>query len=261
MCGDSPPHTISVIIKKRRMVTDPRTAELQTVELPRPIGEDERLVGSAVMGLPFASCHYLAMRNWAATSFAPPYRAVFHRTPAGRWTIWSNAEPQNGCGRFWSAAVHTIDVVDIRIDWQGPNDLVIEIPEVDFRWDLCIDSSPTTGMMSRMATVLPNAAWESDAILKLMSGFAGPFLGIGKVNMVGHLPNGQHFQMAPRKMWRIMDSTAVLGRTGFGRPGRLLTQLTLGEVWLPQEGIFAVGSARTDAYDPEIHHSALATLD
>jgi hypothetical protein len=67
--------------------------------------------------------------------------------------------------------------------------------------------------------------------------------------------------MAPRKMWRIMDSTAVLGRTGFGPPGRPLTQLSLGEVWLPQEGTFAVGSVRTDAYDPEIHHSALATLD
>lgn len=242
-------------------MTDPRTAEGQTFELPRPTGEDERLVGSAVMGLPFASGHYLAMRNWAATSFAPPYRAVFHRTPEGRWTIWSNAEPQNGCGRFWSAAVHAIDVVDIRIDWQGPNDLAIEIPEVDFRWDLCIDSSPTTGMMSSMATVLPDAAWESDAILKLMGGFAGPFLGIGKVNMAGYLPNGQHFQMAPRKMWRIMDSTAVFGGTGFGPPGRPLTQLSLGEVWLPQEGIFAVGSVRTDAYDPEIHHSALATLD
>jgi hypothetical protein len=240
---------------------DPRTAEEETVELPRPIGDDERAVGSAVMGLPFASGHYLAMRNWASTSFAPPYQSVFHRTPEGRWTIWSDAEPENGCGRFWSAAVHAIDLVEIRSNWEGPNDLTIEIPHVDFRWELCIANSPTTGIMSGMAGIVPEAAWESNAILRLMGGMAGRFLGVGKVNMAGALPNGQHFRMAPRKMWRIMDSAASLADKDFGPMGRPPSQLSLGEVWLPQEGIFAVGTVRTDAYDREIHHPALATLN
>lgn len=37
-----------------------------------PPGDDERFVGFGIMGLPFSNGHYLAMRQFPATSFAPP---------------------------------------------------------------------------------------------------------------------------------------------------------------------------------------------
>ena len=36
-----------------------------------PSGDDERVVGFGVMGLPFAGGHYLAFRDFPATSFSP----------------------------------------------------------------------------------------------------------------------------------------------------------------------------------------------
>jgi len=36
-----------------------------------PSGDDERVVGFGVMGLPFAGGHYLSFRDFPATSFSP----------------------------------------------------------------------------------------------------------------------------------------------------------------------------------------------
>ena len=36
-----------------------------------PPGDDERFVGFGIMGLPFSNGHYLAMRQFPATTFAP----------------------------------------------------------------------------------------------------------------------------------------------------------------------------------------------
>jgi hypothetical protein len=36
-----------------------------------PAGDDERVVGFGVMGLPFAGGHYLSFRDFPATSFSP----------------------------------------------------------------------------------------------------------------------------------------------------------------------------------------------
>ena len=52
-----------------------------------PEGDDERFTGYGVMGMPFASGHYLALRDMVASSVGPAYRAIWHRDPEGRWTI------------------------------------------------------------------------------------------------------------------------------------------------------------------------------
>ena len=36
-----------------------------------PSGDDERVVGFGVIGMPFAGGHYLAFRDFPATSFSP----------------------------------------------------------------------------------------------------------------------------------------------------------------------------------------------
>ena len=52
-----------------------------------PPGDDERFAGFGIMGLPFVSGHYLALRQFPVASFAPAYASVWHRDPAGRWTF------------------------------------------------------------------------------------------------------------------------------------------------------------------------------
>ena len=46
-----------------------------------PDGDDERFTGYGVMGMPFASGHYLALRDMVASSVGPAYRAIWHRDP------------------------------------------------------------------------------------------------------------------------------------------------------------------------------------
>lgn len=45
--------------------------------------EEERFSGYGVMGMPFASGHYLALRHFPASSVGAGYDAVWYRDPAG----------------------------------------------------------------------------------------------------------------------------------------------------------------------------------
>lgn len=239
-------------------MTTPEAAFGEMKTLPPPIDGDERLVGAAVIGLPLVGGHYLALRAWTNSSFSEPYRAVFHRRPDGYWTIYTSAPPQNGCGRFWSSAVNRIEEVDIALAWDDPNSLRVTAPDIDLLWTFTVGPSPATRMMTAMSSALPESAWTNGAILGAMGRMAGPFLGIGRVNLEGTLPNGQHYRMAPKKIWMISRSTAILNGQTLGALTKPDTQLRLGEVWLPQRGFFAVGSVRADAFDPTRHKSASA---
>ena len=69
-------------------IQNPRTAAAEVARTPvLPTGPDETVTGFGVMGLPFASGHYLALRDFPAASFLPDsvpgYRSVWHRDPAG----------------------------------------------------------------------------------------------------------------------------------------------------------------------------------
>ncbi|EUA41225.1 hypothetical protein I549_1832 [Mycobacterium avium subsp. avium 2285 (R)] len=70
-----------------RTPLDAATAVLDDPALPA--GDDERFVGFGVMGLPFGSGHYLALRQFPATSFSPGYRSVWHRDRDGVWTFYA----------------------------------------------------------------------------------------------------------------------------------------------------------------------------
>lgn len=77
------------------MTTTPRQAVQALLDQPRlPDGDDERFIGYGVMGMPFASGHYLVLRDMVATSVGPAYRALWHRDLAGRWTIHTTRRPR-----------------------------------------------------------------------------------------------------------------------------------------------------------------------
>ena len=72
-----------------------------------PTGDDERFTGYGVMGVPFASGHYLALRDFVATSVGPAYRAIWHRDPQGRWTIHTTGAPELSCPRYFGSVTAT----------------------------------------------------------------------------------------------------------------------------------------------------------
>ena len=67
-----------------------RTSAIAEARGEAPWPGHEYVRGWGVFGLPFDSGHVLALRVFPQGSFAP-YRTVWHRDPAGRWSIFADA--------------------------------------------------------------------------------------------------------------------------------------------------------------------------
>lgn len=246
-----------------RTTVTPRAAvdaiTLGTVGPILPTGTDERVAGFGVMGLPFRSGHYLAFRHFPASSFAPAYRSVWHRDPAGTWTFYATTPAEMSCSRYFSSAT-TVPAAhcDIAMAWTGPWSLAIRIPGL-LDWTVDMIDTAVTRALSRLGRSLPEWAWSNRAVLAGMGRVAGPLLGAGQIRLAGEAPNGQDFRVAPRQMWAVSRSTAVLAGVDLGEVAPLAEQSRLAEFRLPQRGLCVVGSARFEVFDPTRHRPGTQT--
>lgn len=203
-----------------------------------PQGVDDRVLGYGVIGLPFASGHYLAFRDFIASSFGPAYRSLWHRDPDGAWTAYSTVEPDLSCPRFIGAALASPPVTTpIDVNWISEDSLRIYIDDV-LDWTLEIAATPATRLMSAMSQRMPASAWTNRMVLAAMGRMAGPLLSAGRMRLTGAMPNGQDFMAAPKRVWTISDSSATIGGLGAGGIGPLARQDRIGDFLLPQRGIF-----------------------
>ena len=238
----------------------PQEAALATVRDAAPWpGTDERFVGYGVMGLPFRNGHYLALRHYVATTIGPGYRTVWHRDPGGAWSFYSGNEPEQSCPRYFadSPTTHTVHA-NIDLDWVGPYELRVTIPDV-LDWRLEFASTPATATMSAIGRRLPVSAWRSQAFLKAMEHTARPLMRTGRIGLCGSVPNGQRFGLAPQRLWAVTASSARLHGSDLGDPGPLPRQDRLGDFWLPQRGLFAVGNAEFETFDPTRHRTVVTS--
>ena len=206
-------------------------------------GDDERFTGYGVMGVPFASGHYLAFRDMLATSVGPAYRTVWHRDPEGRWTIHTNGDPRLTCPRYFSSMVAVDRVRRIDLSWRADRTLEVVIGD-ELAWRIELGATAATRVMSAMGSALPEAGWNSRAVLTTMGPMARAMLGTGRIRLEGASPNGPRFKAAPLRIWRLTDTSASYRGEDFGRPGPLEEQAHLADFWLPQRGVFFVGRAR-----------------
>ncbi|GAA3620981.1 hypothetical protein GCM10022236_24020 [Microlunatus ginsengisoli] len=211
-----------------------------------PAGDDERFVGYGAMGVPFRSGHYLALRNMQASSVGPAYRTIWHRDPAGRWTIFTTVDPQLSCPRYFGAAADAERVPAIELGWRDDWTLEVSLPG-RLSWQLTLVRTAATAALSGMGGAMPEAAWNSSAILSSMSPMVRLMLHAGRIRLAGRTPNGQHFKAAPRAVWRVGGGTARLDGHDLGPLGPLREQTRLGDFWLPQSGLFFAGGARFSA--------------
>jgi hypothetical protein len=224
-----------------------------------PAGADDRVSGFGIMGLPFDTGHYLAYRDFGASSFSPAYRSVWHRDPGGRWTFYATTPAEQSCSRYFSSAAAVPAVqCDITMAWTDPWSLQITIPGV-LRWTVGMASTPVTRAFSRVGQALPERAWASAPILAALGWAAGPLLGAGSMRLTGFAPNGQGFRVAPRQIWTVRRSHAVLDGADLGAIAPLATQSRLADFRLPQRGLCVIGTARFDSFDPQRHAPAWHT--
>jgi hypothetical protein len=219
----------------------PRECALESESHPHlPRGPEERVAGYGVMGQPFASGHVLGLRRWTASSVGDQFTSIWHREPAGVWHFYESAQPEFACSRWFGHGVQESTVVDIDVDWDGPHTLHVTSPGL-VDWTLELDSSPMTRVMSSIGGLLPLPAWRSPAMLKAMGGVASSTLGVGKVSMTGLTANGLPFDANPQRIWRVVDASATIRGEDAGPPAPLPEQARLGDFWIPQRGIFAMG--------------------
>lgn len=220
-----------------------------------PPGDDERFVGFGVMGFPFISGHYLALRCFPATTFAPGYRSVWHRDPDGTWKFYATTPAQQSCSRYFSTADgHQAIQCDIDVAWVDPWTLYVEIEGL-LQWTVDIRATGSTRLMSAIGRALPAAAWTNRAALAALGVAAGPLLRAGTVRLQGLAPNGQQFMIAPAQVWQAAGHATLRG-VDLGEPGPMGEQLRLAGFRPPQRGIFVVGSGHFENFDPTRHDSA-----
>jgi hypothetical protein len=225
----------------------------QTARLPA--GAAERLAGYGVMGAPCTSGHILAMRRFPVSSVGPGYTSVWHRDPAGRWTIYTDVPALQACPRYFGAELERAVVGEIQIRWEGPRRLAVTIPSGTLQWELTLAPTVATRALNAMGQLLPEALWRSCAVLSMMAALAGPVLRAGHLSLCGRAPNGQWFIVNPRRLWTIAASHATLHGEGLGALGPAPDQGRLGDFWIPQRGLFASGIAFFEPFDPSRHRA------
>ena len=221
-------------------------------------GLDERFNGYGVMGLPFISGHVLALRRFPATSMGPGYTSVWHRNPQGEWVFYATTAPQLSCSRYFGRDALASIQTEVRITWLTPARFRVLVPAASLEWEVAVRSTAATRVMNGMARSLPGAAWRSPAFLAVMARMAGSFLGVGRVGLYGTAPNGQRFIATPRVLFRVRDSRAVVAGIDLGPPGPVAPQAHLRDFWIPQRGMFAIGQAYFEPFDPTRHSARTA---
>jgi hypothetical protein len=233
---------------------EPRDYAEQMERAPElPPGSDERFQGYGVMGEPFASGHVLGMRRFPASSIGSGYTSVWHRDPTGAWTFYADTDPLHACTRYFGSDVQRAVECPIELSWPKPRILHISIESAALTWEAELAPTFATRALNTMARLMPDRLWKDRRVLSLMAAIAGPALGTGRLGVHGRAPNGQQFVTNPMVLWTIAHGTASVGETDLGQPGPLPRQARLGDFWIPQRGLFAVGRAFFEPFDPARH--------
>lgn len=227
-------------------------------ELPKGNGEILSVYG--VESCPFASGDILCSRHVLASSFGPAYTAIWHRDPGGNWHFYQDVPPRQGCARFFGKALADITILPIGTYWDGPRRLRIIAPG-RIEWQFVLSSTFATQAMNRLGSLMPDSLWKNPTILAAMAPVAGVVLGAGKLRLTGRAPNGQGFIANPLSTWTIPEAKATIDGRHLGAVVPLREQPRLGDFWIPRTGLFAIGRAFFDAFDPAIHSAAISRTE
>ena len=217
-------------------------------EAPWPHHEYVR--GWGVFGLPFDSGHVLALRAFPQGSFGP-YRTVWHRDPAGRWSIFADAQRvELACPRYYGPACSYVGAARIALAWTGPKTLRVAMDEPRLDWTLTIGRSPVLALLNPLGAALPLSSWRSPPLLRARERLARA-LGLGRLQLTGAMPSGHTGTLMPQRMYLVTESSALLDGMTLGRPTRLRENPRIGQVPLPARGVLAIGQAMWPIRDRE----------
>jgi hypothetical protein len=225
-----------------------------------PKGDGDILSVYGIESCPFASGDILCSRHVLASSFGPAYTAIWHCDPHGDWHFYQDVPPRQGCARFFGKALADITVLPIETQWSGPRRLRIVVPG-RIEWQMDLSSTLATRAMNVVGSLMPDTLWKNPTVLAAMAPVVGVALAAGKLRLTGRAPNGQRFIANPLLTWAVPSAQATIGGRNLGAVEPLREQPRLGDFWIPRTGLFAVGRAFFDAFDPAIHSAATSRTE
>ncbi|HET9498741.1 MAG TPA: hypothetical protein VFO98_00630 [Marmoricola sp.] len=227
-----------------------RTAAIDDRRGEAPWRQHEYVRGWGVFGMPFDSGHVLALRVFPEGSFGPN-RSVWHRDPAGAWSIRYDAPSADvACPRYYGPACTTVAPAAIVLTWTGPRSLRVELDEPRLTWTMTARRSAALALLNPLMASMPLSSWRPPALVRVRERVARA-LGLGDVALQGTMPSGHQGLLMPERMHLVDDASAVLDGTDLGRPVRATDNPTIGGVALPARGVIAIGQAMWPVLDPD----------
>ena len=215
-----------------------------------PWPDHEYVRGWGVFGLPFDSGHVLALRVFPQNSFAP-YCTVWHRDPAGRWSIFVDGpSPDIACPRYYGQACDLITDSRIDLEWVGPRSLRVRVDDPALDWHLTLKRAPLLGLLNPVGAAMPLGTWRSP-LLRRARELMARGLGMGLIELAGPMPSGHDGLLMPERMHLVKHSTATLDGADLGRAARVKENPTIGGVPLPARGVLSFGQAVWPIRDAE----------
>jgi len=209
----------------------------------------EYVKGWGVFGLPFDSGHVLALRVFPENDFGP-YRTLWHRDPAGRWSIHVDGPRlDTACPRYYGAACTHTGFATIDITWAGPRFLHVRVDRPSLEWTLSVSYTPALRFLNAIGPLMPNWTWRPRPLLRMRERIARS-LGMGKLQLSGVMPSGHSGTLMPERMYLVDESAATLEGVDLGRPTSVEPNPTIGGVPLPARGVLAIGQGVWKISDP-----------
>ena len=168
---------------KQRSDLDDELLRLALTKLVEIVGEAAKSISpdgrAAIPDVPWRAAARMRKMH---SSVGPKYQSVWHRSPDGEWTMWSDVDPSQSCQRYWGNDLQRAIRAPIDIAWPGPSLMTVKIDNGrDLDWEVQLGSTLVTRALSAVGRLTPNALWQRPAVLSAMGAVAGPMLGAGRM--------------------------------------------------------------------------------
>ena len=236
-----------------------RLSDLPQRRSRAPWAEHEHFKGWGVFGLPFDSGHVLALRVVPESDFGA-YRTLWHRGPAGHWSIYVDGPRlDTACPRYYSKALTHTGFARIDLGWTAPDTLRVTMDRPHIDWSLTAHTTAALELLNFVSARLPLSTWRPPTLVHAREAIAS-WLGMGRVEFSAVMPNGQSGTVMPQQIYFIDRSRASVDGTDIGHPIHARDNPTIGSVPLPARGVLATGRAILRIADIAAYEQTLAEI-